>query len=197
MISFLGGFYCRNIWATGNRSQLEVSPRGRRSIVSETSSVEEKNWGQATVDGWMDGRKEEISWQEQKDKWLWFGRKEWKSPHHFKYQACSERNREVQFCVTSGPTGVQKVQELKWRKLQNTKTTAQRTNRVKNERLKHNKSWSVSVVALLMTFFDLMSASVEDELVFLIPNFAAHLPVLLRLLKSTYFAALLTCRCLL
>lgn len=197
MISFLGGFYCRNIWATGNRSQLEVSPRGRRSVVSETSSVEEKNWGQATVDGWMDGRMEEISWQEQKDKWLWFGRKEWKSPHHFKYQACSERNREVQFCVTSGPTGVQKVQELKWRKLQNTKTTAQRTNRVKNERLKHNKSWSVSVVALLMTFFDLMSASVEDELVFLIPNFAAHLPVLLRLLKSTYFAALLTCRCLL
>lgn len=86
----------------------------------------------------MDGRKEEISWQEQKDKWLWFGRKEWKSPHHFKYQACSERNREVQFCVTSGPTGVQKVQELKWRKLQNTKTTtAQTTNRVKNERLKH------------------------------------------------------------
>lgn len=197
MISFLGGFYCRNIWATGNRSQLEVSPRGRRSIVSETSSVEEKNWGQATVDGWMDGRMEEISWQEQKDKWLWFGRKEWKSPHHFKYQACSERNREVQFCVTSGPTGVQKVQELKWRKLQNTKTTAQRTNRVKNERLKHNKSWSVSVVALLMPCFDLMSASVEDELVFLIPNFAAHLPVLLRLLKSTYFAALLTCRCLL
>lgn len=116
----------------------------------------------------MDGRKEEISWQEQKDKWLWFGRKEWKSPHHFKYQACSERNREVQLCVTSGLTGVQKVQELKWRKLQNTKTTAQRTNRVKNERLKHNKSWSVSVVALLMTFFDLMSASVEDELVFLI-----------------------------
>lgn len=184
------------IRATGSRSQLEVSPRGRRSVVSETSSVEEKNWGQATVDGWMDGRMEEISWQEQKDKWLWFGRKEWKSPHHFKYQACSERNREVQFCVTSGPTGVQKVQELKWRKLQNTKTTAQRTNRVKNERLKHNKSWSVSVVALLMTFFDLMSA-VEDELVFLIPNFAAHLPVLLRLLKSTYFAALLTCRCLL
>lgn len=196
MISFLGGFYCRNIRATGSRSQLEVSPRGRRSVVSETSSVEEKNWGQATVDGWMDGRMEEISWQEQKDKWLWFGRKEWKSPHHFKYQACSERNREVQLCVTSGPTGVQKVQELKWRKLQNTKTTAQRTNRVKNERLKHNKSWSVSVVALLMTFFDLMSA-VEDELVFLIPNFAAHLPVLLRLLKSTYFAALLTCRCLL
>lgn len=185
------------IRATGSRSQLEVSPREGRSIVSETSSVEEKNWGQATVDGWMDGRKEEISWQEQKDKWLWFGRKEWKSPHHFKYQACSERNREVQLCVTSGPTGVQKVQELKWRKLQNTKTTAQRTNRVKNERLKHNKSWSVSVVALLMTFFDLMSASVEDELVFLIPNFAAHLPVLLRLLKTTYFAALLTCRCLL
>lgn len=196
MISFLGGFYCRNIWATGNRSQLEVSPRGRRSIVSETSSVEEKKLRSGNH-GWMDGRKEEISWQEQKDKWLWFGRKEWKSPHHFKYQACSERNREVQFCVTSGPTGVQKVQELKWRKLQNTKTTAQRTNRVKNERLKHNKSWSVSVVALLMTFFDLMSASVEDELVFLIPNFAAHLPVLLRLLKTTYFAALLTCRCLL
>lgn len=126
------------IRATGSRSQLEVSPRGRRSVVSETSSVEEKNWGQATVDGWMDGRMEEISWQEQKDKWLWFGRKEWKSPHHFKYQACSERNREVQLCVTSGPTGVQKVQELKWRKLQNTKTTtAQTTNRVKNERLKH------------------------------------------------------------
>lgn len=127
------------IRATGNRSQLEVSPRGRRSIVSETSSVEEKKLRSGNH-GWMDGRKEEISWQEQKDKWLWFGRKEWKSPHHFKYQACSERNREVQLCVTSGLTGVQKVQELKWRKLQNTKTTAQRTNRVKNERLKHNKS---------------------------------------------------------
>lgn len=34
--------------------------------------------------------------------------------------------------------GSTKVQEFKWRKLQNTKTTtAQRTNRVKNERLKH------------------------------------------------------------
>lgn len=107
MISFLGGFYCRNIRATGSRSQLEVSPRGRRSVVSETSSVEEKKLRSGNR-GWMDGRKEEISWQEQKDKWLWFGRKEWKSPHHFKYQACSERNREVQFCVTSGLTGVQK-----------------------------------------------------------------------------------------
>lgn len=94
------------IRATGNRSQLEVSPRGRRSV-SETSSVEEKKLRSGNR-GWMDGRKEEISWQEQKDKWLWFGRKEWKSPHHFKYQACSERNREVQFCVTSGLTGVQK-----------------------------------------------------------------------------------------
>lgn len=56
MISFLGGFYCRNIRATGSRSQLEVSPRGRRSV-SETSSVEEKTEvRQPWMDGWKEGR---------------------------------------------------------------------------------------------------------------------------------------------